>query len=439
MTILAILAGTITAAILGFLPGMHAYNVLGVAVLAIHCVQAHGHTIPMQALVPGTVALITAFAILSAIPAIYLAAPEESGFLVVQPGRKYLQRGRGFDAVAMTAVGAMCSLTIMLPCLLLSGTHLLPILRAVITPHQHWIVWCVIVFMLQSEWPRGGLHGQAGAHKLLDGWRSLGIGLITFLLSGLLGFLLFYRSPVPPEAAFQSLMPAFVGLFTLPSLILYLLEDTTIPTQTFATARLSSRVILKGTLAGTWGGAFAAFVPGITGGVGGMLAGHATATRDDRTFLISQGASKTLYYTGGLLLLFVPGLHLRRGGAAALLSTVYQPTGSELTLGLAAAALSAATALLFLRPASRLMAWLIIHLGCRRLSCAALLGSLVIVLSMTGIAGLGVATVATGIGLLPVLYGGRRMNCLGIILLPLACNLSGVGTHVANLLGLLSP
>ncbi|MBL7114854.1 MAG: tripartite tricarboxylate transporter permease [Kiritimatiellae bacterium] len=439
MIILAILTGTITAAILGFLPGMHAYNVLGIVVWSVHCAQMYGHSIPIQALVPGTVALITAFAIFSAIPAVYLAAPEESGFFVVQPGRKYLQRGRGFDAVAMTAIGAMCALTIMLPLLLMGGPHFLPILRAVLTPHQHWIVWCVIVFMLQSEWPRGGLHGQAGTQKLLDGWRSLGVGLITFFLSGLLGFLLFYRSPVPPASAFQSLMPAFVGLFTLPSLILALLAAPTIPAQTYATARLSSRVILKGTLAGTLGGAFAAFIPGITGGVGGMLAGHATATRDDRTFLISQGASKTLYYTGGLLLLLVPGLHLQRGGAAALLSTVYQPAGTELSLGLAAAALSAATALLFLRPASRLMACLILRFGSRRLSSAALLGSLLIVITMTGIAGLGIATIATGIGLLPLLYGGRRMNCLGIILLPLACNLSGVGTHIANLLGLLAP
>jgi hypothetical protein len=47
--------------------------------------------------------------------------------------------------------------------------------------------------------------------------------------------------------------------------------------------------------------------------------------------------------------------------------------------------------------------------------------------------------VATGIGLLPMLFGSRRMNCLGIILLPVACNLSGHGDLLAGILGLLQP
>ena len=40
-------------------------------------------------------------------------------------------------------------------------------------------------------------------------------------------------------------------------------------------------------------------------------------------------------------------------------------------------------------------------------------------------------------GLVPVLHGSRRMNCLGVILLPIACNMSGVGPRVAGWLGLL--
>jgi hypothetical protein len=44
---------------------------------------------------------------------------------------------------------------------------------------------------------------------------------------------------------------------------------------------------------------------------------------------------------------------------------------------------------------------------------------------------------AAGIGLIPVLFGSRRMNGLGIILLPMACNMSGVGPAVARSLGLL--
>ena len=46
------------------------------------------------------------------------------------------------------------------------------------------------------------------------------------------------------------------------------------------------------------------------------------------------------------------------------------------------------------------------------------------------------AVAGGAIGLVPVLLGSRRMNCLGVILLPMACNMSGVGSTVAGWLGL---
>jgi TctA family transporter len=54
----------------------------------------------------------------------------------------------------------------------------------------------------------------------------------------------------------------------------------------------------------------------------------------------------------------------------------------------------------------------------------------------TGRMGVLIMVVSAGIGLLPVLFGSRRMNCLGVILLPAACNMSGFGTDIAGWLGL---
>jgi TctA family transporter len=90
---------------------------------------------------------------------------------------------------------------------------------------------------------------------------------------------------------------------------------------------------------------FASILPIVSGSVGGLLAGHATAQRDERLFLISQGASKVAYYAGSLLLLFVPGLTLTRGGMAWMLSTVYVPDGwRAYWLAVAAVALCGALA-----------------------------------------------------------------------------------------------
>jgi len=53
-----------------------------------------------------------------------------------------------------------------------------------------------------------------------------------------------------------------------------------------------------------------------------------------------------------------------------------------------------------------------------------------------GLGGLLICAVASGIGLIPVLWGSRRMNCMGLLLLPIALNMVGTGATVAGWLGL---
>ena len=293
--------------------------------------------------------------------------------------------------------------------------------------------------MLMSEWPKGRTLGMGGWSTFRDGWRTTGPGLLTFALSGLLGFVLLYRSPVRPEDAFQNLMPAFVGLFTLPWLLINLVSAVEIPPQR-APGVLSAGPfrILQGAFAGVLGGGFAAFFPVVTGGVGGLLAGHATALRDDRVFLASQGASKVVYYVGGLLLFFVPGLDMVRGGGAWMLNGLNAPHGIyEYLMALAVIGLGGALTFLLMSPLTRASLALMQRVGYRRISGATLIATLLLVHYMTGPGGMLVLATATGIGLLPVLLGSRRMNCLGVIILPMACNMSGVGPTVAQWLGLL--
>jgi len=293
--------------------------------------------------------------------------------------------------------------------------------------------------MLMSEWPKSRPFGQAGWSRFFDSWKSTGAGLATFLLAGLLGFLLFYRSPVSADVAFQSLMPAFVGLFTIPWLILNIGTGVKPPPQNIGgPSELDTETTLKGAFAGILGGSFAAFFPIVTGGVGGLLAGHATAMRDDRSFLVSQGASKQVYYVGGILLFFVPGLGVARGGAAGMMKGLVDPLGYyEYFIALASIALAGAFSVMLVAPLTRATLALISRSGYRRISVVALVFVLALVVAVTGLSGFMILCVACGIGLIPVLFGSRRMNCLGVILLPMACNMSGFGHIVANWLGLL--
>jgi putative membrane protein len=281
--------------------------------------------------------------------------------------------------------------------------------------------------------------GQGGWERLRDGWRSTGAGLLTFAMSGLLGFVLMYRSPVPPDAAFQNLMPAFIGLFTVPWLLLNIVTRVSPPPQRVGLAEpLGAGQAAWGVASGCAGGAFAAFVPAVTGGVGAMLAGHAAPSRDSRVFLVSQGASRVFYYAGGFLLFFVPGPRLTRGGAAWLMRGIHEP-GSfpDYCVALASAAVAGAVCVALAGPMAAGAIRLVERHGYRRVSWVSLALVCACVACLTGPGGAAVAAVATGIGLIPVLFGSRRMNCLGVILLPVACNMSGVGPTVAGWLGLL--
>jgi putative membrane protein len=414
---------------------LHVYNLLG---FSIWLLRPDSGIDPAWVL-PFMIGLVTGWAVLNTVSSVLLGSPDESALLTVLPGRKFLLAGRGYEGVMIIGAGSLAALFLLV---FLAGPlvpQILPLCCEVLHPHLHWILWCVIAFLLLTEWPRRGECGPAGWRLFCTAWSTLSAGILTFLLAGLFGFLLFYRSPVAAEDAFQNLMPAFAGLFAVPWCLLAALFGAPVPPQQRARVLdLNADLLLRGGVAGGIGGGVAAFLPAVTGGVGGLLAGHATAQRDERLFLVSQGASKVVYYAGALLLFFVPERSLTRGGAATLLRSYCEPGfsgGYELALG--AVALSGAAAFWLLSPLTRLLLALLRRFGSRRMCAGSLALTVLLVGTMTGPTGLAVMTVGAGIGLLPVLFGSRRVNCLGVLLLPMACNLSGVGESVAAFLGLL--
>lgn len=431
----AALAGTVLSSLLSCLPALHIYNVAGLMVLLT--VKAEG-LYPGEVLAMFMLGLVVGYAVVNTIPSIFFGAPDDSTLFIVLPGQRYLMERRGFEASVLTGVGGLGGLLVLL---LLAPVmpRLFPVVRSVVGPHLHWILGAILVYMVLSEWPKGSDRGRSGLAKFFDAWRSLGVGLLTLFLSGLLGLVLFYSSLVPAEMAFQNLMPAFVGLFAIPWVLQNLLSQAQVPAQHASrSVDLSPGLIARGVGAGALGGLFAAFFPVVTGGIGGFLAGHATAQRDDRLFIVSQGASKLVYYVGAFLFFFVPGLHLTRGGMAGMLSILYTPyTPATYWLAIAATLICGALAFGLLLVLSRAAIGLVSRVDYRWVSAGTLVLLVGVVAGLTGWGGLLIASVATAIGLLPVLWGSRRMNCMGVLLVPLTLQMAGLGTVVAGGLGLI--
>jgi putative membrane protein len=385
------------------------------------------------------IGLVTGWSVLNTIPSVLLGAPDESAIFTVLPGQKYLMTGRGYEGTMMIGAGSLIGIFMLIFLMGPLAPKYLPVVRYVLNPHMHWILWVIITFILMTEWPKGGNRGPAGWRKFFDAWSTLSAGLLTFLLSGVLGFLLLYRTPVSIDNAFQNIMPAFAGLFAVPWCLLNAISGAKVPEQHLCdTLNINGDLLLRSGIAGGIGGGFAAFFPVVTGGIGGLLAGHATAQRDERVFMMSQGVSKVVYYTGALLLFFVPGLYLTRGGGAWIIKGLYAPrTPGDYCLALGSIALSGAVSFLLMSPLTKWTLKLMKKVDYRLISVFSLCIIIALVFSITGWTGLFVMAVGTGIGLIPVLFGSRRLNCLGVLLLPIACNMSGIGEPVAAFLRLL--
>jgi putative membrane protein len=106
-------------------------------------------------------------------------------------------------------------------------------------------------------------------------------------------------------------------------------------------------------------------------------------------------------------------------------------------LAVAAVVLSGVLSFFLLLLMTRVAIKLVGKVHYRWVSLGTLTVLLAIVIGMTGWGGLLICAVATGIGLIPVLWGSRRMNCMGVLLLPIALNMAGAGAAVAGWLGLI--
>ncbi len=429
------LGGAVLASLLACVPALHIYNVAGLLILLSASV---GEILSPDAMAMLFLGLVTGYAMVNTIPSVFFSAPDDSTLFVVLPGQKYLMQRRGFEAVVLAGLGSLGGV-IVLALLAPVASRVLPAVRAILQPHVPWILVAVMAYMLMSEWPKGTDRAPTAWGKLAEAWTSLAAGLITFLLSGLLGLILMYRSLVPVTVAYQGLLPAFIGLFAVPWIVQNLVARVEIPAQHVSpSVDATLGLVARGVAAGAMGGLFAAFFPVVTGGIGGFLAGHATAQRDDRLFIVSQGASKVVYYVGGLLFFFVPGLHLTRGGMAWMLSTTFSAHAPHTYfVATAAVVLAGGVSFLLLLGLARGVIALLGRLHYRTVSLATLGVLLLVVLGTTGLGGLLICATATGIGLIPVLWGSRRMNCMGVLLLPITLNMLGVGSTVAGWLGLL--
>lgn len=427
--------GILASALISFLPALHIYNVIGIFMLLVLKVEA---TMASMELIALCIGMIVGYSVLNTVPATFFGPGDESLSYYILPSADWVNKGRGYEGVILTGIGALTGV-IVLAVLAPIFIFILPGLKTITAPHMFWIIGAVIVYSIMSEWPKGLCQSPDCWTNFKEGWYYLGIGFLLFLASGLLGFIVMAKTLVPVEFAFQSITPVFVGLFAIPWLITNIINLGKVPHQHPAeSVEMDWDLIVRGTFGGFLGGFFAAFVPIVTAGVGGLMAGHATAQRDGRLFVMSYGTCKTVYYVGSFLLFFIPGLSLTRGGLACIINPVVDVlTIKEYFIFIGLMLFSAGVSFLMLMPFTKLCIKLVERIPFQWISVLALIVVIPAVGIFTGWGGLFIMVVATGLGLIPVLFQARRMNLMGVLLLPVCLNMAGYGNVILKFLGLL--
>ena len=430
--ILFVILGTLIGSALSMLPGLHVYNVIGFFLLFYFSAPFIMDSMQMVLMLMG---MLVSYAFVFTIPSIYFSAPDDSTMFVLMPSQRYLKEGRGHESVVLIASGALIgviAITVFVPIFM----NYLGTVWNIVEPNIHWIIGAVIAYMLLSEFPKDFGRHKNPWHGLKEAWKTILAGYLTFFLSAILGIIVFNKTIVPAEHAFQSLMAPLIGLFATSSIILNLISKYEIPEQNIPKSiDAKPGDIVHGSMAGSTGGLFAAFLPAVTAGVGGYMASHAFAQKGDKSFLVSMGASRVVYYVGAIALFFLPTLHLRRGALAMGINLFFTPeTVQQFYLVDAGIALAGVISFFVVIYASKFLAKNVPKMNPKILNLVVLGIVVLLVYFMTSWQGLIIMSVATAIGIMPVLFNTRRSHCLAVILVPIWLNMSGIS--LAPLFGL---
>ncbi|ABK15264.1 tripartite tricarboxylate transporter permease [Methanothrix thermoacetophila] len=405
--------GFLLGVISGLIPGLHVNTFAAILLGAAPAMMELG-------LSPYHVAVIILAASISqtfldAIPTVFVGAPDSDTVLAVLPGHRLMLRGRGIEAVRLSAIGSAGSVLVALSLI----PHLSWVFSNyydILMEHIGLILLGIAVIMILKEQDL-----DPGPYQTLKR-RSFAISV--FVTSGLLGMFAFENqdllsSPLGLEP--DVLLPLLSGIFGASSLILSIFSSTKMAEQRDTGFDLPAVPLMRSILLGGAAGSVVAWIPGVSPAVATMLTRLGRGIEDEdqaaREFLVSVSGVNTSCAVLSLVALLVIGRP--RSGAAAAINELI-----DLDAGQVYMMIVIATAVAFISYISTV--WLACIAGSllskidyKNLSIIVLGALALIALIFTGTFGIFIFFISTLIGLIPHLAGIRKMHAMGVLMLPL--------------------
>ncbi len=362
-----IAAGTIS----GILPGIHV-NTLG-AFLAE--VGTSGNLLLFS------MGLTHTF--LDVVPSAFLGVPDEGTALGILPAHRLVLRGRAMEVVRIALWASLLAMLMAIPLSLLY-----PFLARAYAPRTGRIAVGLLTLLL--------ILTESGLKKIY--------AMLVFLLSGLLGILAFR---LPLEEPYYHL---FTGLFGIPVLVTALIGGGGNISEGSAEIDMDTKRFIGFSLLGTFLGMVASLIPAFTASQAALMGSF--FSRDERSFLTVVFSVNTSNFLFSFMNFLETGRV--RNGIVALMS----PPGRGF---LPYYALAAVFVSLLVVSYGEALAGAVLK-ALARIPYRLLNGAVVVLLVFLslyfdGLLGLLVLTGGSMVGLLAVLFGVKRTNCMGVLML----------------------
>ena len=266
LIILFCVLGVVTGIATGLLPGLHVNNIAlillslsGTIIGALSFLFEYG--ISEQFIF----ALICVYIISTSIshtfhdtiPTTFLGAPEADTALSVLPAHGLLLEGKGYEAVALSAMGSYGAIlfcfVLLYPIRFLIGAPLF--IYSTLQEIMLFVLIAISILMIGTEKGKIKEFGVKGKTPSILGML---FATLVFFLSGIFG-LIVLDFPVDSPIGLSSpvLFPALAGLFGLPTLLTSLATKPVIPEQIIEKPRLDKKMkkssmlsVITGSLAG---------------------------------------------------------------------------------------------------------------------------------------------------------------------------------------------
>jgi len=414
-SLFGVLLGTITGLVPGFHPNNVALIFLSLSPMILSKLIFLNTFVPSETILVFVASTILAASVahtfLSFIPATFIGAPEGDTALCLLPAHSLLLEGRAYEATVISAIGSfnavIFSFLLFIPFYFIFAAPLH--LYEIIQNYLLYILIGISALLILTE----------SFSERMDPYLAVLLPSFVFLLSGAFGYLVL-NLPVSSSILF----PALTGLFGLSTILYSLFYTPEIPEQIIEEPVIEKSDILKSVISGSSCGALVSFLPGITSAHATVMAMLARRARESEQVIMTLSGVNTSNVIFCMATLFL--ISRARSGTTMAISRILpvQPWVDivpPLTLiYLLMAVLVAAPVSFFVtKYMGKQFSLVFVKIPYRKMLCAIVIFLAGIVLLLNGAIGLLVLGVGTCIGLIPIYFGVRRSNCMGVLLLPI--------------------